>query len=764
MAEEQVGVRKDDPREPPAWTKLFSGFKVALDPKKLLLAAGGILMMSVGWWVLSVLCFDVFSGKTPPRWEDYKDSEGTWATFKEARIRWNLRYEMAGVPPAEGGPWKYDAADLAGSAEEYEAIKAEQAAIKGEISKRTRKVYLGSPDDKEPPFWLQIGPKGAAGSYTIGFTATADNLVALKRMMGASTSTVHAEDVTLDTGNADKYTASVKGVPVDISKEAKANADRLAKELRESKSIADIEQEIRNKVRERPEISRKALQLVDTRTARYKPFGRLRTWPWFEDRGPNPYMLITGRGSAAGQDGPRPVPWERGEFFGWFAGDQVPVLVEPLVKFLRPLVYLFDPGSGAWNRLYLILVILWLLATWALFGGAITRMAAVQVARPNEKVGMTEAFRFAASRYKSFFSAPLFPLLFIVVLTVFLVLFSWVEQFTGLFGDIFVAGLFWPLVLLVGLIMAVVLVGLVGWPLMYSTISAEGSDSFDAISRSYSYVYQAPWQYLWYAVVALAYGAVLMFFVGLMGSLMVYLGKWGVSQAPGPESRQPTYLFVNAPTSYGWRDLLLYKQPNTETIEVIHHNGRVGRELTVSSAYRDNMSWNNYLGAILVSIWIYLLFLMIVGFSYSYFWCASTIIYLLMRRKVDDTEMDEVHLEDEDFEEPAARPASPAAAATTPAPAAAPAGRTMVESPTLRAPVTPTPAPVAPPSVISSPPTSPGAHAAKTQLAMEPLPETKDGASGPIVSPGVIEPPPPPPEGGVLLPPTNPPPPDEGKP
>ena len=44
---------------------------------------------------------------------------------------------------------------------------------------------------------------------------------------------------------------------------------------------------------------------------------------------------------------------------------------------------------------------------------------------------------------------------------------------------IFVAGLFWPLVILVGLIMAVVLVGLVGWPLMYSTISAEGSDSFD---------------------------------------------------------------------------------------------------------------------------------------------------------------------------------------------------------------------------------------------------------------------------------------------
>src|SRR5262249_25581613 len=175
--------------------------------------------------------------------------------------------------------------------------------------------------------------------------------------------------------------------------------------------------------------------LVASSEIRYKPYGRLRSWPWFEDRGPNPYLLVTGRATAYGDDVTRGVPWERGEFFGWFARDQVPVLIEPLVKFLRPIVYLFDPGSGAWNRIYLLLVILWTLATWALFGGAITRMAAVQVARPNEKVGMTEAVRFAWSRYKSFFSAPLFPLLFIVVLTVFLILFAVVQEYTWFIGD-----------------------------------------------------------------------------------------------------------------------------------------------------------------------------------------------------------------------------------------------------------------------------------------------------------------------------------------
>ncbi len=60
----------------------------------------------------------------------------------------------------------------------------------------------------------------------------------------------------------------------------------------------------------------------------------------------------------------------------------------------------------------------------------------------------------------------------------------------------------------------------------------------------------------------------------------------------------------------------------------------------------------NYIGAVLVSVWLYLLFLLIVGFGYSYFWTASSIIYLLMRHKVDDTDFDEVHLEEEPTEEP----------------------------------------------------------------------------------------------------------------
>src|SRR5262249_39790436 len=150
---------------------------------------------------------------------------------------------------------------------------------------------------------------------------------------------------------------------------------------------------------------------------------------------------------------------------------------------------------------------LWTLAAWAFFGGAITRMAAVQLTR-KEKISVAEAVKFTMSRFTSFLTAPLIPLIGVVLFLILLILFGLLHTFIPLVGDIVVDGLGWPLVLLAGLVMAVILVGLTGWPMMYATISTEGSDSFDALSRSYSYVLTNPWHYIWYALVALTYGAI----------------------------------------------------------------------------------------------------------------------------------------------------------------------------------------------------------------------------------------------------------------
>lgn len=612
MAEERTDAREGAWRQLFPWTELFRCFKVAVDPNKLLLAAAGIFVMWLGWWVLSAI-FTV-GWKEPlignSEYSNITDAKERWEKFKRARDNWNLMHESAGLGPAES---KYTTEDLAQSAEEYRTLE------------KVKQENKGLPE----PVLIQEGIE-------------------------------------------------------------RQRAQRLT-------------------------------QLYDS----YKPYATLATPPWFEPRGPNPYLMVTGQA--------RNSLWDPGHFWDWLIGYQLPVLIEPLVKIVRPIVYFFSPRATAFTtRFYFLLVTLWTIATWSIFGGAITRIAAVEVAR-GEKIGLGEALRFTTRRWLSYLSAPLFPLLFVL----FLLILTWTY---GLFfmipivGDLFVAGLFWWVPLLLGLAMACTLVGLaVGWPLMAPTISAEGTDSWEAVSRSFTYVFQRPWHYIWYALVGLCYGAVAVFFIGFMGSFTVYLAKWGVNTIQ-PQSRDASFLFVYSPTSFGWRTLLL--QGATVDGTPIVRGGEINNDayqrflgnkwdensrsyVPDPSPSKDSLSWSNKVGAALVAFWLGILFLMLIGFGYSFFWSMSTIIYLLMRRHVDTAEMDEVYLEEDEQE---------LASGNFPAPPPAPAGATppakqtgpsltMVEPPALRTP------PMAPPPSASPPAPAP-APGSSTAMATrtEPLP------------------------------------------
>ena len=168
-------------------------------------------------------------------------------------------------------------------------------------------------------------------------------------------------------------------------------------------------------------------------------------------------------------------------------------------------------------------------------------------------------------------------------------------------------------------------------------------------------MFQAPWNFLWYSLVSIFYGAIVTFFVIFVGSLTVYMGKWAVSQAPLSEytNRKPDYLFLYAPETFGWKHLFLKGSP-VEQVEVNDTNqasGRVTRKLVdakpdVAAEYRSRLYTTEKIGAGMASFWLALFALLIVGFSYSYFWSASTMIYLLMRKKVDDLDPDEIYIEE----------------------------------------------------------------------------------------------------------------------
>ncbi|QEL18965.1 hypothetical protein [Limnoglobus roseus] len=424
------------------------------------------------------------------------------------------------------------------------------------------------------------------------------------------------------------------------------------------------------------------------------PDGRLSTMPWYEYRGRNPFELASTVISGSTAD--------RQDAISDFVSSSAPTLFEPLVKLLIPVVKVFDIDVSPLTRIYLLLCILWSLLCWAFFGGVITRIAAVQLSG-KDRISLGQAVHFVTSRYLSYLLSPVVPLGLIAFATIVLALLG-LPALLPLVGDILYVVLV-PLALFGGFIMAVLLVGLIGYPLMYTTLSVEGSDTFDALSRAYNYVMQAPWQYLWYCLVAIAYGAAVTLVVVFVASLSVYLGKWAISQTPFNEAtnQRPEYLFTYAPESFGWKQLLLHGSPLEKTqVAVPLENGRRRYVLEdkypeQAQAYVKTYAWYNFASAGVTTFWLVLLFMLMLGFTYSFFWSAMTMIYLLMRRHVDEVELDEVYLDDEEPATPHGLPPAPSAALT-------PSGTTS-PSPTSLPMVPPSPpvAPLPPPAAVSVP-------------------------------------------------------------
>jgi hypothetical protein len=245
---------------------------------------------------------------------------------------------------------------------------------------------------------------------------------------------------------------------------------------------------------------------------------------------------------------------------------------------------------------------LWGLAVWAFCGGAITRIVAVQLAC-EERLSWTAVLRHASRKWLAYFSAPLFPLMGVLLAAVPMCILGFLMRVE--FG-LFVVAVVWPLLLVGGLLMTLLLLGLAfGWPLMWATISSEGTDSFDALSRSYAYVFERPLHYAFYALVVSVLGSLGWLLVWYFAAAVIGLPYWAAGWGAGASTIQA----IGSPA---------------DTL------GGLGRA-----------------GVWFIHLWTGVVKLGAVSFLFSYFWTSATAIYFLLRRDVDSTEMDEVYLEEE---------------------------------------------------------------------------------------------------------------------
>jgi hypothetical protein len=275
-----------------------------------------------------------------------------------------------------------------------------------------------------------------------------------------------------------------------------------------------------------------------------------------------------------------------------------------------------------YHPIYCIIFFIIKLSVISIAGGALCRIAALQFAR-GEKPGLTEALRFSTKRFVSFFTAPLAPFGIIAFIAVFIVL-------LGLLGNVprvgeIIMGIGMPLALIAGALIAVILIGAAaGFNLMFPAVAYAGSDCFDAISRAFSYVYARPWRMGLFTVIAAVYGSICYMFIRFFAFLSLWITHWFLQ------------IIVWVRNGAG----------NVNKLDAIWPEPQFGALFGFSKPMATN--WTEAVAVFLVHLFVLVMVGLVVSFIISFYFSASTIIYSLMRTKVDNTAREDIYM---DFDE-----------------------------------------------------------------------------------------------------------------
>jgi len=245
-------------------------------------------------------------------------------------------------------------------------------------------------------------------------------------------------------------------------------------------------------------------------------------------------------------------------------------------------------------------------------GGAISRCAALEFAKA-ERPGLFEATGYAAQNYRSFLTAPLLPLGLVGGFAFVVIVLGMIAAIPRV-GEVLMVLLF-GFVLFFGFLVSLLVLGtFAGGMLLFPSIAYEKTTGPDSIGRAFNYVLHCPIRMVYYVLVSGVLGTLfylvlrLLIFLALrLTYSLLLVGMTIVKQAPKLERiwPEPTLLsFLNTSSS--------------------------------PAVWTESAS----------SVVIYLFMLGVVGIllSYivSYFFSSATVIYALMRKKIDKMEIEQI--------------------------------------------------------------------------------------------------------------------------
>jgi hypothetical protein len=244
----------------------------------------------------------------------------------------------------------------------------------------------------------------------------------------------------------------------------------------------------------------------------------------------------------------------------------------------------------------------------AVGGGGLARMAAVEVAL-DEKLRLQEALDFALGSWRRLVLSLLLPLLIAAFLVILLLVGGWFLMLPWV--DV-LGGALYGVALLIGFGVVFLMVGYaMGFSLLVPAVACENCDAADAQQRAYAYVLSRPLHLLGYGVVLI---------IGLaLGFVLASLFAVAMLNVTGA--------------------LLAAVSPNP-AVDVAH--GFKLFDLSPGSAASVPLQMHSAWSAWLVVFWQTVVISLVTGYVFANYFCASTIIYLLMRQACDGQELSEI--------------------------------------------------------------------------------------------------------------------------
>lgn len=330
---------------------------------------------------------------------------------------------------------------------------------------------------------------------------------------------------------------------------------------------------------------------------------------------------------------------------------------------VKPFYAIFGGQTTTAEFLYYASGSIWSIVVWSFIGLGIARICLIRFTR-NERAGLDDAFEYSIDYFGTCLAALSAPIGLAV-------LFCIPSFFIGLlFGvdfGVFVGGLLWCVVLVCSFLLGLVLLGMMlSWPLVVASVAAEGQNAFDAVTRAFAYVFQRPVHYFFYTVLAIVFGGICWLIVLQFTESVVRLSFWSTEWGANRVSEHRMDDIKGNYNSYS--DFFLKSQMTTQfqdtdvpplgsqpiqtapdqkspTLPLSPDSSGVD-DLEIANMSVETSAWFSN-GKRLVEFWTGFARTGAAAFIHALFWCLASAIYLLLRRDVDQTELDEIYLVDE---------------------------------------------------------------------------------------------------------------------